>query len=127
MYSTQFLPFLIRHLNYCRKLKCEFIDYDPVSKKLVNVATRRRICMFRLQGILTIAYTFTMSLQLSFGSLSVQQKCQGLVFLASYLILQTTRWNYSLDIAPIQVINTFVNFENGVLAEGKKMFNNLVR
>lgn len=54
--------------------------------------------------------------QFVFGKVPVRMKLQGLVFFTIYVILFTARWNWKVRIAPMQLINSFLDFEETIPA-----------
>ncbi|OXA49068.1 hypothetical protein Fcan01_16642 [Folsomia candida] len=56
-----------------------------------------------------------MFLNICIGPLTTSKKLQGLALLISPLGCLITRWNYSIDVAPIQIINTFLDFEARII------------
>lgn len=117
MYTTQFLPLLVRHLNRCRVLKSVPFRFDKNSGKLVLIESSGDIKIYRIQCILTLLYVAAMFAHLCFGPLTVQRKFQGFSFFGVYVMLLNNKWNFRLDIAPVQVLNSCVKFE-GELVKG---------
>lgn len=118
MYSTQFFPMLVRHLGHCRLLKAVPFEFDEYFKKLVPIKNSSDIKIFRCQCLIMLLYVVAMFLNLCVGPLTVQRKFQGFSFFAIYVILLLGKWNYELDIAPIQVINSCMQFETELVKGG---------
>ncbi|OXA48860.1 hypothetical protein Fcan01_16306 [Folsomia candida] len=114
MYTTQFHNLMVRHLGLCRLLKCVPAKYDANLKKIVPIDNPRDIKIFRIQCIISLVYTTAMFLNLCVGPLTIPKKFQGVSFFGIYFLLLFCKWNYRLDIAPIQVINSFVLFEKSL-------------
>ncbi|OXA43292.1 hypothetical protein Fcan01_22065 [Folsomia candida] len=74
-----------------------------------------QIRMFKLQSIFSLLYTIATFLCVCFGRLTLTEKFQGSVFLILDILLTATRWNYSLDPSPGQIVNVFINFEKEIL------------
>lgn len=121
MYSTQFLPLLIRHIRVCRFLRSIPTDFDGKSKKLVLITGPFQIAIFRLQLILSLGYCVTLFLGLFLGKMSMSKKAQGLVFYSMHIVILAARWNYSLNNSAMQVINSAMEFETQLL-QGKHLF-----
>ncbi|OXA61760.1 hypothetical protein Fcan01_00411 [Folsomia candida] len=52
-----------------------------------------------------------------FGWLTLTERFQGFVFFSLYFFCCMQRWNWNLDIAGIQVINSFLDYEDELLAD----------
>lgn len=111
MFSTQFLPQLIRHFKLTRLIGSEPFEFDSKSKKLILMKSRRRVRVFQLQSFLTFMYFLVLLYNFLFGQLSVLKRLQGVPFVVCYAVLVSIGWNVGLDVAPIQVINSILNFE----------------
>lgn len=115
MYFTNFIPFLIQHLRMCKPFSCNPVEFDQKSNKFILVTCPKTIRMYRLQCLLTLLYCTVMLLHLIYSPFTWPKRFQGSIFFIMNFILLCSRWNYGLDIAPIQVINSFVTFETTVL------------
>lgn len=125
MYSTQFLPQIIHHLKLCDKMNCLPFEFDVKSGKFILTRCSRKIKSFQFQCILTLLYCIVLLFHLGFsGSLTRLQKFQGLPFLIIYILLLCCRWNVTLNIAPIQAVNSFLKFERELLPGMKPLFKN---
>ncbi|OXA48789.1 hypothetical protein Fcan01_16394 [Folsomia candida] len=122
MYSTYFLPFLLRHIKIGQKLKSIPYEFSQKSGKLVITKDKTRIWIFRLQIVLHLMYCIAMLIHLCFGPSTVARKLQGFVFFCMYTVVLCGRWNYDVNVAPIQVINSAMEFEKKVVA-GKPDWN----
>ncbi|OXA54079.1 hypothetical protein Fcan01_11224 [Folsomia candida] len=60
------------------------------------------------------------SFPLYFASNSLARKCQGFVFCVMFIILIGACWNYYLDKAQIQMINTCLEYESNILEGAEK-------
>lgn len=124
MYTTQFFPLLVRHLGLCRLLKSVPAKFDSKLGKIVPVENPRDITIFRIQCIISLVYKYTvaMFLNLCIGPLTVPKKFQGVSFFLIYVLLLFFKWNYHLDIAPIQVVNSCVKFEKKLVKGWENFF-----
>lgn len=120
MYTTQFVPLIIRHLNYSRELGCLPFEFNSKSGKFVLIKDKRLIRVAQLQSILTLGYFLVILYHFCLGGGIWLKKLQGLPFLICYAVLVSCRWNVGLDIAPAQLINSMVTFEKGLL-QGKSI------
>ncbi|OXA64115.1 hypothetical protein Fcan01_00282 [Folsomia candida] len=75
------------------------------------------IRMFRLQSVLSVVYTGAMLANICFGWLTLTERLQGFVFFSLYFFCSIQKWNWNLDIAGIQVINAFLDYEDELLAD----------
>lgn len=116
MYSTQFLPLIVHHLKLCGIINCLPFEFDVNSKQLILTKSFRKIRIFQFQCILTVIYCIVLLFHLCFsGTLTTLQKFQGLPFFLIYILLLCCRWNVSLNISPIQAVNSFLKFERELL------------
>lgn len=114
MYTTHFMPFLLRHLKLCRRLNSVLFDFDRKSGNLVMTKNPAQIRMFRLQIVFHLAYCIIIVGHLSFSALTKAKQFQGFVILCMYIIILCGRWNYDLDVAIVQIINSAITFENKI-------------
>ncbi|OXA42400.1 hypothetical protein Fcan01_22900 [Folsomia candida] len=56
-----------------------------------------------------------MLLNIFYGPLTLPKRLQGLVLLVTCITASITRWNWSIDVGPIQVINAFLKFEERII------------
>lgn len=115
MYSTQFLTFLRHHFRICKWLRCTPFTYNSQTGKLVQVKNFSHLKQFKLQCVLSICYCLAMISNLCFGTLTIADKFQGLVFFLMYLTVAVMRWNFNLDISGMQIVNSFIDFESHIL------------
>lgn len=115
MYSTQFLPLVIHHFKFSYLIRSVPFDFDAKSGKLVLIKERKRILATQVQSILSLMYIIVLSYHFILGKLPMLKMLQGFPFLLSYMLLLSTGWNVGLDIAPIQMINSILNFEKDLL------------
>ncbi|OXA61761.1 hypothetical protein Fcan01_00410 [Folsomia candida] len=71
----------------------------------------------RLQCVLSVVYTGAMLANICFGWLTLTERFQGFVFFSLYFFCCMQRWNWNLDITGIQVINSFLDYEDELLAD----------
>lgn len=115
MYSTNFLPSLIGHLKVTRKIGSLPFEFDATSGKLVLIKSPWRVRASQLQSIISLGYFLVLLCHSFFGKLPMLKRLQGFPFLACYAVLVPCGWNVGLDTAPIQIINSILNFEKGLL------------
>ncbi|OXA43040.1 hypothetical protein Fcan01_22008 [Folsomia candida] len=111
MYTTQFFPLLLRHLKICWKLYSTPYEFSKKYGKLVITKDPTRIRMFRLQIVLLLGSCIVMLVLICFGRLTTAKKFQGFLFFSMYVMLLSGRWNYKLDVAMEQTINSAMEFE----------------
>ncbi|OXA63988.1 hypothetical protein Fcan01_01404 [Folsomia candida] len=114
MFSSEFLPLLKSYLPLCHVLKCIPFDYNKDSGRLETFRSAGKRSIFKLQCTLSAFYCMAMFLNLCFGPLSATEKFQGSAFFFLYLISTVARW--APDNAPIQVVNSFLEFEHRFLS-----------
>lgn len=122
MYSTHYLKVLKRHLDVCKFLKCIPFEFDETLGRIIKTRSLKHIRIFRLECILSLIYTVAVFLNISVGHLTLTGKCKGLAFFPLYIFGVVTRWNYSLDLGSMQVINSMLEFEMKVLSGEKSKF-----
>lgn len=115
MYSTQFHPLLIHHFKFSRLIGSIPFEFDSQSGKLIVMKSRRRIRVYQVQYFMTIIYLLVVLCNFILGDFSVQERLQGIPFLIIYFLMIVLGWNVGLDIAPIQVVNSMLSFERGLL------------
>ncbi|OXA51481.1 hypothetical protein Fcan01_13507, partial [Folsomia candida] len=120
MWSTIFLPFFLRHLRVCELLCCTPFKWSKKTGRVVRVHSTWRILFCKVQCALHLVYMLAMLDQFVFGKVPVRMKLQGLVFFTIYVILFTARWNWKVRIAPMQLINSFLDFEETIPADIKQ-------
>ncbi|OXA47612.1 hypothetical protein Fcan01_17873 [Folsomia candida] len=76
--------------------------------------------MFKLLNLVMLTYFLAVSSHVYFGLMPLAKKLQGFVFCLIYFMLMGSSWNYDLDKAQIQMINTCLDFEAKIL-QGEKM------
>lgn len=127
MYSTEFLPYIVRHYRRCRKVfKYYPFRFNPELNRFVKDSNPYGERMFKLLLLVMLAYSGTTSCCLIFGSLSMAKKVQGVVFSLMYVLITVCTWNYDLDKSQIQVINSCLNFEDNIM-EGMKQSSTLLK
>lgn len=70
-----------------------------------------RIRIFRLQIVSHLAYCIVMLAHLILTDLPKARAFQGLAFFSIYVIMLCGRWNYDVDVAVVQTINSAMEFE----------------
>lgn len=115
MYRTEFLPLLKFHLRICHRLKCIPFKYHEESGCMKKFKSTRVLQMFRLQCVLSVIYCVAMFLNISLGPLTTSGRLQGFGLFIACLGATMSRWNYSIDIGPMQIINAFLDFEAKVI------------
>lgn len=116
MYRTEFLPGLKFNLKICKILSCYPFEWDLKSGRLIKCRPRR-VAMFKLQCLLSLGYCTGLGLNICFGRLNKIEKLQGFCFFMGYLVTTITRWNYTLDNGPSQVIHAFLDVEASILSK----------
>ncbi|OXA46953.1 hypothetical protein Fcan01_18363 [Folsomia candida] len=111
MYQTEFGRFLEYRLKLSNIFNCLPFDFDKNSGRLTKSKSIRQIYIFKLQCVLTVIYAMAMFLHICIGQLTVSGRLQGVAMLLGYVMASIVKWNYSIDIAPIQVVNAFLDFE----------------
>ncbi|OXA62512.1 PAB-dependent poly(A)-specific ribonuclease subunit PAN3 [Folsomia candida] len=114
---TSYLKILKFHLRSCKFVKCLPFEFAKNSGRIVLTRNLGRIRMFRFQCVLSVIYTGAMFVNICFGWLTLTEKFQGIVFFSLFFIACIHRWNWNLDITGIQVINSFLEFEEVVLKD----------
>ncbi|OXA43310.1 hypothetical protein Fcan01_22039 [Folsomia candida] len=99
----------------CHRLKCIPFEFDKKSGRFVKTKSIGLIRMFKLQCVLTAIYCTAMFLNICFGPLTMSGRLQGFAMLLASLAAGIPRWNYSIDIAPIQIINAILDFEETIM------------
>ncbi len=121
MWSTIFLKFFLRHLKICGLLCCVPFKWSKKKGRVVRIVSKWKIIFFKLQCSLHLIYMIAMFHQLVFGKEQMQMKLQGLVFVCIYMILLTARWNWKVSIDPMQLMNSFLDFED-TIPDGMTIF-----
>lgn len=117
MYSTQFLPLLRNHFKLTRHTGCLPFEFDPQSGKVVVTKSRIRVRFSQLQFVTTVIYWLVLLQHFCFGPVTMLKRLQGFLFVVGYPIFLAAGWDVGLDIAPVQIINSILAFEKG-LVEG---------
>lgn len=115
MFTSEFLPALKLLVRRCNFLRCIPFEFNYESQRLSRCKSNWTNRFFQSQGILSVLYTTALFLNVCRGQLSVAENFQGGIFFMVYLLGAVGKWNYSLDIAPIQIINAILDFERDVL------------
>ncbi|OXA54007.1 hypothetical protein Fcan01_11608 [Folsomia candida] len=124
MYGTVFLSLLKSHLKICNLLKCIPFEFDQRSGRLRKIKSARVLRIFRLQCVLAVMYCSAMFI--SIGPLTMSGRLQGFALFILSLAGSISRWNYSIDIDPIQIINAFLDFE-AVVRVNQRFMRHFVR
>lgn len=90
---------------------------SQASKKYVATNVK----LWRINLLFVLFSLSGVSFPLYFASNSLARKCQGFVFCVMFIILIGACWNYYLDKAQIQMINTCLEYESNIL-EGEFNF-----
>lgn len=106
---------LKRNLEFCQLLKCVPFVFDSKIDRLVKAKRVGHVVMFRLQCFLSVLYISALFLNLCFGRLTTTEKFQGLTFFMVYFAATWIKFNYSLDMAAIEVIHAFLDFEECIV------------
>lgn len=109
MYTRQFLPFVIRYFKVARFLHNLAFEFDAESGKFVLTKTRSRVISTQFQYIITLIYVGLLSYRLN--NLPMLKMLQGFPILFCFVLLASVGSNVSLDIAPVQIINSILKFE----------------
>lgn len=115
MYSIQFLPMVIKHFKFSRLIRSVPFEFDAKSGKLVPMKSRRRTRVTQMQSIIALSYFLVLVHHFCTGDMSMVKRLQGITFLDCYMVLIFGGWNVGLDIAPIQLINSILSFEQNLL------------
>lgn len=115
MYANEFLPLLTFQIRMCQRLNCTPFEFHQRSGRFKIIKVSRIIRIFKLQGVLSVIYCAAMFLNISFGPLTLSKKLQGLVLFVACITASIARWNWTIDVGPIQIINTFLDFEEKIL------------
>ncbi|OXA47836.1 hypothetical protein Fcan01_17249 [Folsomia candida] len=119
MYSTQFLPFVVVHHIRCQKIfKYYPFRFNPTLKRFVSMNSPHGDRMFKLLLLTMLSYTVSVSCHLLVASMPVAKKFQGFAFCVMYVTILGSSWNYNLDNAHIQMINSCLDFETKI-SEGE--------
>lgn len=125
MYSTQFLPIIIEHYHRCQKIfKYYPFQFNPKLERFVSISSPRGRRMFKLLNLVMLTYFLAVSSHVYFGLMPLAKKLQGFVFCLIYFMLMGSSWNYDLDKAQIQMINTCLDFEAKIL-QGAQLFKSI--
>lgn len=115
MFKKEFLPLLRYRFRICHLFKCIPFEFDDKSGRFIKSKSISVIRFFKFQCLLTAIYCTAMILNIFIGPLTISGRLQGLAILISSLFAAIPRWNYSIDIAPIQTINAFLDFEEKIM------------
>lgn len=115
MYSTKFLPWLIRHFKFSRLINCLPFEFDTQPGKITGITSKWRIRVCQIQSILGFAYWLILLHHFCFGQGTMLKKLQGFPFLICFTILIGCGFCVDQDVAPIQMINSILNFEKRLL------------
>lgn len=122
MYQKEFLPLLIYHLRICDLFKCIPFEYEEKSERFAKSKSIKVIRFFKLQCILTAVHCTALFLNICFGPLTKAERLQGLSIMICSLAAAIPSWNYSIDIAPIQIINAFLDFDARIIKSKRSLF-----
>ncbi|OXA48881.1 hypothetical protein Fcan01_16463 [Folsomia candida] len=70
-----------------------------------------------MQCILTAIYCTAMFLNICIGPLPTSRRLQGFAVFMATVSASILKWNYSIDIAPIQIVNAFLDFEERIMSD----------
>lgn len=115
MYSSLFLPLIIKHVQFTSRMGSFPFEFDPKSRKLIRIKDLWRVRVTQVQSVITLIYYLIMLYNFFFGELPVLKRLQGFPFIIFYTILVSCGWNVGLDIAPMQLINSILTFERDLL------------
>lgn len=115
MYTTQFSPFLKRHLAICRYVKTFPYDFNPKTRRLFKVHDPKLGKRHQMMCLISLAYISTLFLGLILGNHTAAMKVIGVIFIMAYCLPLSGHWNFNLELTPIQVLNSFMDFEAKVL------------
>lgn len=115
MFISEFVPGVKLLVRRCNFLRCIPFEFNPQSQRFSKCKSNWTNRFFQIQGILSVLYTIALFLNVCIGQRSVAQTFQGAVFFVVYLLCVVGKWNYSLDVAPIQIINAILDFERNVI------------
>lgn len=113
MYTDHFLPFVVRHFKLARIFGSIAFEFDTKSRKFVRIKCRIRVIAVQLQYISTFLYVgllFYIVLDLP-----VLKMLQGFPILFCFALLLSVGSNVSVDIAPVQIINSILTFEKNLV------------
>ncbi len=121
MYKSEFLLLLQHRVRVGTILKCLPFKFDKKSDRLYKSRSPWQLRIFKLQCALSVCYAMVMFANLCFGPLTMTGRMQGIGFFIVYFAATLMQWNYSLDIAPIQIINSFLNFEEEIISSKENL------
>lgn len=117
MYSTDFLPSLLRQISVSGRLNSILYDFDRNTGNFFMTKNFSQIRIFRIQIVSQLAYCIFMLAHLLVSDLPKAKTLQGFVFCCIYFIGLGARWNYDMDVNIVQIINSSMEFEKK-LVEG---------
>lgn len=118
MYTDHFLPFVIRHFKFARYVGSLPFEFDLKSGKFVRIKCQRRVLIAQVQYIITLMYVALLAYRIS--NLPVIKILQGFPILFVFVLMLSAGSNVSVNIAPVQIINSILKFEKNLL-EGMKI------
>ncbi|OXA40940.1 hypothetical protein Fcan01_24307, partial [Folsomia candida] len=119
MYTSQFLPLLQHRIRVGTMLKCIPFVFDQTLGRFVQNRSPWQLRIFKVQCVLSVLYAGGMLANLCFGPLTTTGRMQGVGFFIVYFAATLMQWNYCVDIGPIQLINSVLDFERGRMSTTK--------
>lgn len=71
MYSTQFLPLLIRHFKFSHLIASVPYEFDPTSGKVTVMKSLRRLRVTQIQTLVTSIYLLVLLYHYLFDNVSI--------------------------------------------------------
>jgi hypothetical protein len=115
MFSQNFLPYLKFHLNFGNFFGINIVNFCPLTKKFVISSSKKRREFYRLNILLHLLHLLALFLNLCVGPLTTLKKLQGAIFCSIEFVSLVLRWDLNLDLGPVQLINSFIKFEENLL------------
>lgn len=123
MYTGQFLPFVIQHFKFARLVGSIAFKFDAKTGKFVPIKCQKRVLASQIQYIITLMYVGL--LFHSLGGLPVIKILQGFPILLVFVLMLSAGSNVSVDMAPVQIINSILNFEKNLLKGIRILWKNI--
>jgi hypothetical protein len=122
MFSQNFLPYLKFHLKVGNFFGITIINFDKCTNRFVISSSKKRKLFFRISILLHFLHVLVMFFHLCSGHLKTLKKLQGVVFFGMELVGLVLRWDWKIDFAPAQLINSFLKFEDHLLRGTRKFY-----
>lgn len=122
MLSKNFLIPLKIHLSFSKIFPCLPFQWDSSKGQLCLVSGKWKTVYYRLLIIIRALYTAFQVWNTIYGSFSLVEKLQSVVFILIWCTGNAFAWDWNFSKSPIQVVNALMQYEGKLISGNNCLF-----